>query len=94
MAVSISRRVLAAWTRHYVRYRGRGYGSVGYQGEARADAALQLLGGRCRDGVTVYAHANGNSVPDLLDSVARHMDLGYKAVRIQCAVPGVADATA
>ncbi len=52
----------------------------------------QLLGGRCRDGVTVYAHANGHSIEDLLESVARHVELGYKAVRVQAAAPGVADA--
>jgi mannonate dehydratase len=52
----------------------------------------QLLGGRCRDGVTVYAHANGHEIGDLLESVAKHRELGYKAIRVQAAVPGVADA--
>lgn len=52
----------------------------------------QLLGGRCREGVTVYAHANGKSVDDLLESVAKHIELGYKAIRVQAAVPGVPDA--
>lgn len=59
----------------------------------RANMPLyQLLGGRCREGVTAYAHAHGQSVDDLLESVAKHLELGYKAVRIQAAVPGVADA--
>ena len=59
----------------------------------RANMPLyQLLGGRCREAVTVYAHANGHSVDNLLESVARHVDLGYKAIRVQAAVPGVADA--
>lgn len=59
----------------------------------RANMPLyQLLGGKCRDGVTVYTHANGREVAELLDSVAHHLELGYKAVRVQCAVPGVADA--
>lgn len=52
----------------------------------------QLLGGRCRDGVTVYAHANGREISELLESVALHRELGYKAVRVQAAVPGVQDA--
>jgi mannonate dehydratase len=51
----------------------------------------QLLGGRCREGVTVYAHANGHSLDGLLDSVAHHIELGYKAIRVQAAVPGVPD---
>jgi mannonate dehydratase len=52
----------------------------------------QLLGGRSREGVTVYAHANGHSIEDLLQSVAKHRELGYKAIRVQAAVPGVPDA--
>jgi mannonate dehydratase len=52
----------------------------------------QLLGGRCREGVTVYAHANGREISDLLESVAMKLELGYKAIRVQAAVPGVADA--
>ncbi len=52
----------------------------------------QLLGGRSREGALVYAHANGHSIEDLLASVAKHLELGYKAVRVQAAVPGVPDA--
>jgi mannonate dehydratase len=52
----------------------------------------QLLGGRCRESVLVYAHANGHSIDDLLESVAKHRELGYKAIRVQAAVPGVPDA--
>ncbi len=52
----------------------------------------QLLGGRCRESLTVYAHANGHSIEDLLESVAKHRELGYKAIRVQAAVPGVPDA--
>ena len=52
----------------------------------------QLLGGRSREGALVYAHANGHSIEDLLASVAKHLELGYKAIRVQAAVPGVPDA--
>ena len=59
----------------------------------RANMPLyQLLGGRCREHVTVYSHTNGHDIPELLDSVAKHIELGYKAIRVQCAVPGVPDA--
>ena len=59
----------------------------------RANMPLyQLLGGRSRDSVQVYCHANGHDIAELCDSVAQHMEMGYKAVRVQCAVPGVADA--
>ncbi|MDR1387911.1 MAG: D-galactonate dehydratase family protein [Propionibacteriaceae bacterium] len=49
----------------------------------------QLLGGRSRDGVMVYPHASGQTVPELLDDVARLLDLGYQAIRAQAAVPGL-----
>ncbi len=50
----------------------------------------QLLGGRSRDGVMVYGHANGNDIAETLDEVARYVDMGYKAIRAQCGVPGLA----
>lgn len=49
----------------------------------------QLLGGRSRDGVMVYGHANGNDVAETVDEVGRYVDLGYKAVRAQTGVPGL-----
>src|SRR3954447_8943369 len=49
----------------------------------------QLLGGAARDGVMVYGHASGRDVPEMLDDVARYLDLGYRAVRAQAAVPGL-----
>jgi mannonate dehydratase len=49
-----------------------------------------LLGGRCRDGVTVYGHANGRDVEEACERVAEHIALGYKAVRVQSGVPGLA----
>ncbi|QUX27533.1 D-galactonate dehydratase family protein [Nocardiopsis akebiae] len=49
----------------------------------------QLLGGAARDGVMVYGHASGRSVDDLLESVGGFLDQGYRAVRVQAAVPGL-----
>jgi mannonate dehydratase len=49
----------------------------------------QLLGGRSRDGVLVYGHANGEDVPELLDEVAGYLERGYMAVRVQCGIPGL-----
>src|SRR5664279_2258041 len=49
----------------------------------------QLLGGRSRDGVMVYGHANGNDIAETLDEVARYIDMGYHAIRAQCGVPGL-----
>jgi len=49
----------------------------------------QLLGGRSREGVLVYGHANGNDVAETIDEVGKYVDLGYKAVRAQSGVPGL-----
>jgi mannonate dehydratase len=53
----------------------------------------QLFGGKSRDGTLVYAHATGADLPDLVDSVARYVDQGYKAVRVQCGIPGMPTAS-
>jgi mannonate dehydratase len=49
-----------------------------------------LLGGRSRTGVLVYGHANGGDLEETVDAVGRYIDLGYKAVRAQSGIPGVA----
>src|SRR5665811_141004 len=38
----------------------------------------QLLGGASREGVTVYGHANGQDVAEVLDEVAGYLERGYK----------------
>ena len=50
----------------------------------------QLLGGASRAGVMVYAHANGGEISEALESIGRQLALGYKAVRAQCGIPGLA----
>ena len=49
-----------------------------------------LLGGRSRDGVLVYGHANGEDLAQTVDEVGRYIEMGYKAVRAQSGVPGIA----
>ncbi len=49
----------------------------------------QLLGGRSREGVMVYGHANGADIEETVDEVGRYLDMGYKAIRAQCGVPGL-----
>ncbi|QEE34449.1 D-galactonate dehydratase family protein [Octadecabacter sp. SW4] len=53
----------------------------------------QLFGGKSREGALVYAHAAGADLPDLMDSVARYLDQGYRAVRVQCGIPGMPTAS-
>ena len=49
----------------------------------------QLLGGASRKGVMVYCHTTGHSIDEALDDYARHQELGFKAIRVQCGIPGM-----
>jgi len=49
----------------------------------------QLLGGKSREGVLAYGHANGADIEAACDEVERYIGLGYKAVRAQSGVPGL-----
>lgn len=53
----------------------------------------QLFGGKSREGAMVYAHATGADLADLMESVARYVEQGYKAVRVQCGIPGMPTAS-
>ncbi len=59
------------------------------KGKTAGLPVYQLLGGRSRAAVTLYAHANAETVDDVLGEVARHVDAGYRAVRVQTGVPGL-----
>jgi mannonate dehydratase len=59
------------------------------KGKVAGLPVYQLLGGRSRDDVTVYGHANGETVDEVLTEVARFAGLGYRAVRVQCGIPGL-----
>jgi len=49
----------------------------------------QLLGGASRVGLLAYGHASGRDLPELFDSVRHHLEEGYRAIRVQTAVPGL-----
>lgn len=50
----------------------------------------QLLGGASRNGLLAYAHASGRDLPSLFDSMRGRLEEGFRAIRIQVAVPGIA----
>ncbi|MET4665872.1 D-mannonate dehydratase ManD [Sphingomonas sp. PvP056] len=50
----------------------------------------QLLGGASRDAVMVYGHANGTTIEDTIETAKTYQAEGYKAIRLQCGVPGMA----
>lgn len=49
----------------------------------------QLLGGKSRSQIGLYAHANGSSIGDTLDEAERLANQGFRTIRLQCAVPGL-----
>jgi mannonate dehydratase len=51
----------------------------------------QLLGGRSRNGVMVYGHANGRDLAETVDEVGKYIALGYRAIRAQSGIPGLND---
>jgi len=62
------------------------------KGKALGVPVYQLLGGQARDDVMVYGHANGETIDETVAAAAEYVRLGYKAVRLQCGVPGVPNA--
>ena len=50
----------------------------------------QLLGGKCRFAVDLYAHASGDSFQAVEDAARKWMEQGYRHVRVQVGVPGMA----
>lgn len=49
----------------------------------------QLLGGASRSEVLVYGHASGATIEEVLSAVSDYVRLGYRAIRVQCGVPGL-----
>ncbi len=49
----------------------------------------QLLGGKSRNGVMVYGHANGRDISETQEQVAKYIDMGYLAIRAQTGIPGL-----
>lgn len=50
----------------------------------------QLLGGKCREAADCYAHASGSEVAEVIDNAMRLMEEGFRHVRVQVGIPGMA----
>ncbi len=60
------------------------------KGKLAGMPVYQLLGGAARDACMVYAHANGTTIDDTIAVAKAEQAKGYKAIRLQCGVPGLA----
>lgn len=59
------------------------------KGKALGVPVYNLLGGKSRNKIPAYTHANGTDISQTLDAVRQEIESGYKAVRVQCGVPGL-----
>ncbi|MCL6546684.1 MAG: starvation-sensing protein RspA, partial [Bryobacteraceae bacterium] len=50
----------------------------------------QLLGGKCREAADCYAHASGGDIPQVIESAKAVMARGFRHVRVQVGIPGMA----
>ncbi|MGH9658155.1 MAG: enolase C-terminal domain-like protein [Bryobacteraceae bacterium] len=50
----------------------------------------QLLGGKCREAADCYGHASGGEIQQVIDSAKTYMARGFRHVRVQVGVPGMA----
>lgn len=60
------------------------------KGKVAGLPVYQLLGGASRAGCMVYGHANGETIADTIAAALDYQGQGYKAIRLQCGVPGMA----
>ena len=59
------------------------------KGKALNTPVYNLLGGKSRNAVLVYGHANGRDLQETVDEVGKYIELGYRAVRAQSGIPGI-----
>jgi mannonate dehydratase len=59
------------------------------KGKALGTPLYNLLGGKSRERVMVYAHATGKSLSEAVDAVGQARADGFVAIRVQSGVPGM-----
>ena len=59
------------------------------KGKALNVPVYNLLGGKSRTGLMVYAHATGRDIAETIDEVQKYRAKGYLAIRAQSGVPGL-----
>ncbi|MBL8210473.1 MAG: starvation-sensing protein RspA [Bryobacterales bacterium] len=50
----------------------------------------QLVGGKVREAADCYGHASGGEIQEVIDSAKQYMSRGFRHIRVQVGVPGMA----
>ena len=50
----------------------------------------QLAGGKCREAADTYAHVDGREIPEVIENAKHRMSEGFRNIRVQVGVPGMA----
>lgn len=50
----------------------------------------QLAGGKCREAADIYVHIDGAEIPEVVEKAKRYMNQGFRNLRVQVGVPGMA----
>jgi mannonate dehydratase len=60
------------------------------KGKRAGMPVYQLLGGKCRLGAALYTHVQGRDFKEVEENARKAMARGYRYVRVQVAIPGMA----
>ncbi|CAN5369912.1 D-galactonate dehydratase family protein [soil metagenome] len=59
------------------------------KGKALNTPVYNLIGGKSRNKIRVYTHANGRDIEETIDKIQAESESGYEAIRVQAGVPGL-----
>lgn len=54
------------------------------KGKMAGMPVYQLFGGKCREGIPVYRHADGRDLEELCENIQRFQEMGITNIRCQC----------
>ena len=59
------------------------------KGKMLGTPLYNLIGGKSREKILVYCHANGKNLDETIEKTGKEIEKGFRAVRIQSGVPGM-----